>query len=60
VENILQKLIGIFFSKKNFFFRFLWPFKLNSPRGGYGKSKLRHFAEGGAAGNRLGLINKFI
>ncbi|KAH7816105.1 putative 60S ribosomal protein L7-3 [Monocercomonoides exilis] len=49
--------IGRHFAKCN---RFLWPFKMNSPRGGYKKSKLRHFVEGGAAGNRMGMINRLI
>ncbi|KAA6372431.1 MAG: putative 60S ribosomal protein L7, partial [Streblomastix strix] len=49
--------VGKNFTKCN---RFLWPFKMNSPRGGYGRSKLRHFAEGGHAGNRMHLINSFI
>jgi len=38
---------------------FLWPFKMNSPRGGFVK-KLTHFAEGGDAGNRCELINGLI
>ena len=38
---------------------FLWPFKLNSPRGGFTK-KLLHFCEGGEAGNRGEKINGFI
>jgi len=39
--------------------RFLWPFKLNPPRGGYVKKRV-HFAEGGDAGNREKYINKLI
>lgn len=38
---------------------FLWPFKLNSPTGGFTK-KLLHFCEGGEAGNRGDKINTFI
>lgn len=38
---------------------FLWPFKLNAPRGGMNK-KRTHFNEGGAAGNREELINQFV
>eukprot|EP01084_Bolivina_argentea_P112666 200912_1 len=30
---------------------FLWPFKLNCPRGGYRGRKRRHFLEGGTYGN---------
>ncbi|KAL0224726.1 hypothetical protein RCL1_002638 [Eukaryota sp. TZLM3-RCL] len=39
--------------------RFLWPFKLNSPRGGI-DNKRRHFIEGGQNGNREHLINALI
>jgi len=39
--------------------RFMWPFKLNPPRGGYIKKRV-HFAEGGDAGNREHYINKLI
>jgi len=38
---------------------FLWPFKLNSPRGGF-VNKLIHFNEGGDAGNRGDKINALI
>ena len=38
---------------------FLWPFKLNSPTGGFTK-KRNHFNEGGDAGNRAEAINKLI
>jgi len=37
--------------------RFLWPFKLNSPRGGFVKKRI-HFTEGGDAGNRERYINQ--
>mmetsp|Transcript_2963 Transcript_2963/g.9073 ORF Transcript_2963/g.9073 Transcript_2963/m.9073 type:complete len:245 (+) Transcript_2963:127-861(+) len=40
---------------------FLWPFKLNCPKGGFSKySKLKHFTEGGDAGNREELINALV
>jgi len=40
---------------------FLWPFKLNSPRGGYSKkTKLLHYMEGGESGNRGEEINKLV
>jgi len=40
---------------------FLWPFKLNSPRGGFSrKTKLLHYLEGGEAGNRAEEINKLV
>lgn len=38
---------------------FLWPFKLNSPRGGIDKKRL-HYVEGGQAGNREDKINALI
>jgi len=40
---------------------FLWPFKLNSPRGGFSrKTKLLHFMEGGESGARAEEINKLV
>lgn len=40
---------------------FLWPFKLNSPKGGFSrKTKLLHFMEGGEAGARGEEINKLV
>jgi large subunit ribosomal protein L7e len=40
---------------------FLWPFKLQSPRGGFaGKGKLNHFNEGGACGQQGDKINQLI
>lgn len=39
---------------------FLWPFKLNSPTGGFRKRKVKHFVEGGDAGNREDAINSMI
>mmetsp|Transcript_14696 Transcript_14696/g.16309 ORF Transcript_14696/g.16309 Transcript_14696/m.16309 type:complete len:242 (+) Transcript_14696:123-848(+) len=44
--------------KFKFVNRWLWPFKLNSPRGGI--TKRTHFVEGGDAGNREELINRFV
>jgi len=38
---------------------FLWPFKLNSPRGGL-SHKLIHFNEGGQSGDRAELVDKLI
>lgn len=56
VEDIIHEIftVGQNFRKTN---KFLWPFKLNSPRGGF-VAKLRHFNEGGDAGNREHLINE--
>merc|ERR1711906_40558 len=38
---------------------FLWPFKLNSPTGGFSR-KVNHFCEGGDYGNRENKINDLI
>jgi len=38
---------------------FLWPFKLNSPLGGW-TDKGTHFTEGGDAGNREELVNQLV
>ncbi|CAG0915390.1 unnamed protein product [Notodromas monacha] len=39
--------------------RFLWPFKLNTPTGGWRK-KANHFVEGGDFGNREDKINELL
>lgn len=39
---------------------FLWPFKLNSPSGGFAKRKAKHFIEGGDHGDREHFINQLI
>jgi large subunit ribosomal protein L7e len=39
--------------------RFLWPFKLSNPKGGF-KDKGRHYCEGGDAGDREDLINELV
>jgi len=50
--------VGPHFKEAN---NFLWPFKLNSPRGGYSKkTKLLHYMEGGESGNRAEEINKLV
>lgn len=58
VEDIIHEIftVGPHFKQVN---KALWPFKLNSPLGGYNKKRL-HFIEGGDAGNREGFINKFV
>jgi large subunit ribosomal protein L7e len=38
---------------------FLWPFKLNAPRGGLSKKRV-HYVEGGQAGNREEKVNALI
>jgi len=40
--------------------RFLWPFKLSAPKGGYRKSKRVHFVNGGTYGNHEKYINNFV
>jgi len=58
VEDIIHEIftVGPNFKSVN---NFLWPFKLNSPRGGFVR-KLNHFCEGGDAGNREQYINQLI
>lgn len=58
VEDLVHE---IFTSGPNFKYasRFLWPFKLNAPRGGF-VQKLRNFTEGGDAGNRQQYINDLV
>jgi len=58
VEDVIHEIFtcGPNFKSVN---SFLWPFKLNSPNGGFVK-KLTHFAEGGDAGNRENYINNLV
>jgi len=58
VEDLIHQVFtcGKHFKKVN---KNLWPFKLNSPKGGY-KQKTIHFQEGGDAGNREDKINSFV
>ena len=58
VEDLIHEIytIGPHFKEAN---NFLWPFKLNTPRGGLKKKRL-HFNEDGDYGNREELINPFI
>uniref|UniRef100_A0A7S2U2N5 60S ribosomal protein L7 n=1 Tax=Lotharella oceanica TaxID=641309 RepID=A0A7S2U2N5_9EUKA len=58
IEDLIHEIytVGPHFKEAN---RFLWPFKLSSPLGGY-KAKRKHFAEGGDAGNREEYINKLV
>eukprot|EP00276_Gloeochaete_wittrockiana_P008828 CAMPEP_0184655640 /NCGR_PEP_ID=MMETSP0308-20130426/14107_1 /TAXON_ID=38269 /ORGANISM="Gloeochaete witrockiana, Strain SAG 46.84" /LENGTH=238 /DNA_ID=CAMNT_0027092261 /DNA_START=16 /DNA_END=732 /DNA_ORIENTATION=+ len=58
VEDLVHEIftVGPHFKEAN---RFLWPFALNSPKGGY-VAKRRHFIEGGDAGNREQYINDFV
>jgi len=58
MEDVIHEIItcGANFKYVN---RFLWPFKLNPPRGGFVKKRV-HFTEGGDAGNREHYINKLV
>jgi len=58
VEDLIHEVqtVGKNFPAVN---RFLWPFKLNNPKGGF-YDKGKHFVEGGDAGNREDLINRLI
>jgi len=58
VEDVIHEIytVGRYFKQVN---KFLWPFNLSSPKGGFNK-KLLHFCEGGDAGNREDLINRLI
>jgi len=58
VEDIVHQVItvGPKFREVN---KFLWPFKLSSPNGGFTKKRL-NFVEGGDSGNRETHINKLI
>lgn len=57
-EDLVHEIFmsGEHFKEAN---NFLWPFKLDSPRGGY-RGKLSSFVQGGDAGNREDLINDFL
>ncbi|GAB5371762.1 hypothetical protein AAMO2058_001607800 [Amorphochlora amoebiformis] len=58
IEDLIHEIftVGPHFKEAN---KFLWPFKLSSPLGGY-KAKRKNFAEGGDAGNRDEYINTLI
>jgi len=58
VEDIVHELftVGSHFKQAN---KFLWPFKLSNPKGGWTK-KLNHFNEGGDAGLQEEKINELV
>jgi len=62
VETVEDMVHQIFTVGKNFrqVSNFLWPFKLNCPRGGYRGRKRRHFNEGGSYGNWEHHIDKMV
>ena len=57
-EDLIHEIytVGPNFRRAN---RFLWPFKLSSPTGGFEK-KTNHFIEGGDCGNRGNKINVLV
>lgn len=59
IEDIAHEIytVGSHFKEVS---NFLWPFKLNCPRGGYRGRKRRHFNEGGSYGNWEHHINKMV
>lgn len=58
VEDMVNQIYtcGRVFKQVN---NFLWPFKLNTPTGGWNK-KSNHFVEGGSFGNREDQINALV
>lgn len=58
VEDLIHEIytVGPNFKSAN---NFLWPFKLSSPKGGF-KTIVKHFIEGGDAGNRENYINGLV
>jgi large subunit ribosomal protein L7e len=58
IEDLIHEIytVGPHFKEAN---RFLWPFKLNAPVGGY-KSVTRGYTDGGDAGNREDQINQLV
>ncbi|KAJ1723416.1 60S ribosomal protein L7 [Coemansia erecta] len=59
VEDLIHEIftVGPNFKAAN---NFLWPFKLSNPNGGWSGRKVRHFIEGGDAGNREEFINTLV
>jgi large subunit ribosomal protein L7e len=58
VEDLIHEIFTVGESFKEAA-NFLWPMKLSSPKGGFGR-KLLHFNEGGEAGDRGEKINKLV
>jgi len=58
IEDLIHEIstVGPHFKEAN---NFLWPFKLNSPLGGYSQKGI-HYTEGGDYGNREEKINKLV
>jgi len=58
IEDIVHEIFTVGASFKAVT-NFLWPFKLNTPTGGW-RHKLTHFVEGGDYGNREDFINALV
>lgn len=58
IEDIVHQIytVGPYFKECC---KFLWPFKMSSPVGGFSRIR-NHFVEGGDAGNREEYINDLI
>lgn len=58
LEDIVNQIytVGPFFKECS---HFLWPFKMNTPVGGFSRIR-NHFVEGGDAGNREEYVNELI
>lgn len=61
ISTVEDAIHEIYTAGENFKYvnRFVWPFKLRHPKGGYESIK-KHFIEGGSAGNREFYINDLI
>lgn len=59
MEDLVHEIftVGPHFKEAN---NFLWPFKLNSPNGGFRTRKVLHYIQGGDTGNREDKINNLI
>ncbi|VDO97199.1 unnamed protein product [Soboliphyme baturini] len=58
IEDLIHEIFTVG-SNFKYASNFLWPFKLNNPRGGWRK-KANHFVEGGDFGNRETKINDLL
>ena len=58
VEDLVHEIITVG-PKFKYATNFLWPFKLNTPTGGWRK-KNNHYVEGGDFGNREDKINNLL
>eukprot|EP00967_Tisochrysis_lutea_P063966 scaffold82685_cov30-Tisochrysis_lutea.AAC.2 len=58
IEDLVHQIytVGPYFKECT---KFLWPFKMNAPVGGFSRIR-NHFVEGGDAGNREEYINELI